>query len=101
MSEAYIEIDRNILRERLVKSVLMVYFDKLNGDPRVMTCTLDKRYLPMDERDKIDASNAIGSGYNNAEEKTLHYVRVWDLKANGWRSFRLDRVISIDEVSYP
>jgi len=26
---------------------------------------------------------------------------VWDLNANGWRSFRLDRVINIQEVSYP
>jgi hypothetical protein len=74
----YLELNGDDWHDHLRHSVLIVSFDKVNGERRDMTCTLDRRYLP------IEASLAV-----------------WDLNANGWRSFRLDRVINIQEVSYP
>lgn len=89
MSE-YLELNGDILHDQLRQSVLMVSFDKINGDRRDMTCTLDRRYLPSDQQ--ADAAVA---------KPTKASLAVWDLNANGWRSFRLDRIINIQEVSYP
>jgi hypothetical protein len=86
----YLELNGDILHDHLRHSVLMVSFDKVNGERRDMTCTLDRKYLPIDQQ--ADAVVA---------KPTKASLAVWDLNANGWRSFRLDRVINIQEVSYP
>jgi len=86
----YLELNGDILHDQLSQSVLMVSFDKVNGERRDMTCTLDRKYLPAEQQ--ADAVIA---------KPTKASLAVWDLNANGWRSFRLDRVINIIEVSYP
>jgi hypothetical protein len=86
----YLELNGDILHDQLSQSVLMVSFDKVNGERRDMTCTLDRKYLPIDQQ-----ADAVVAKPNKAS------LAVWDLNANGWRSFRLDRVINIQEVSYP
>lgn len=86
----YLELNGDILHDQLRQSVLIVSFDKVNGDRRDMTCTLDRRYLPSDQQ-----ADAV------VTKPTKASLAVWDLNANGWRSFRLDRIINIQEVSYP
>ena len=90
MNEYMTEVDGDALAQWLRTAVLTVSFDKVNGDRRDMTCTLDRRYLPSDQQ--ADAVIA---------KPTKASLAVWDLNANGWRSFRLDRIINIQEVSYP
>ena len=90
MNEYMTDIDGDTLAQWLQTAVLTVSFDKVNGDRRDMTCTLDRRYLPSDQQ--ADAVIA---------KPTKASLAVWDLNANGWRSFRLDRIINIQEVSYP
>ena len=89
MSE-YLELNGDILHDYLRHSVLMVSFDKVNGERRDMTCTLDRKYLPVDQQ-----ADAVVAKPNKAS------LAVWDLNANGWRSFRLDRVMNSQVVSYP
>ena len=80
---------KEYLRERLQSGIVRITFDKVNGDRRIMTCTLQEQYLPPPA----------------AEEKRPEpkdSFAVWDLTANGWRSFRLDKIIAIEEgVTYP
>jgi hypothetical protein len=80
---------KEYLRARLRSGILRVTFDKVNGDSRIMTCTLQDQYLPP----------------SSSEEKRPEpkdSLAVWDLNANGWRSFRLDKIIAIEEgVTYP
>lgn len=90
MNEYMTEVDGDALAQWLRIAVLTVSFDKVNGDRRDMTCTLDRRYLPSDQQ-----ANAV------IAKPTKASLAVWDLNANGWRSFRLDRIINIQEVSYP
>ena len=90
MNEYMTDVDGDTLVQWLQTAVLTVSFDKVNGDRRDMTCTLDRRYLPSDQQ--ADAVVA---------KPTKASLAVWDLNANGWRSFRLDRIINIQEVSYP
>ena len=80
---------KEYLRERLQTGIVRITFDKVNGDRRIMTCTLQEQYLPppSPEEKRPEPKNSLA---------------VWDLTANGWRSFRLDKIIAIEEgVTYP
>tara|TARA_B100000989_G_C19131440_1_gene299517 strand:- start:40 stop:327 length:288 start_codon:yes stop_codon:yes gene_type:complete len=68
------------LIEALQKAVFEITFNKLDGEERIMTCTKITDMIPEGSRPKTD---------KKAKEGT---VTVWDLKAQGWRSFRYDRV---------
>ena len=70
------------LKELLKTSIVDVVFRKLNGEKRVLKCTLYHSYLPVTD----------GPIKESKENDTS--LAVWDLEANGWRSFRYDSVIS-------
>lgn len=75
------KIDMN-LKELLKTNVVEVVFTKVNGDKRVMTCTLQPSFLPEEvETEKTRKQND-------------EVLSVWDTEVNGWRSFRFDSVIS-------
>lgn len=58
-----------------------VTFKKLDGDTRVLHCTLQKSVVPKTDED-----------YNNLPGDS---IVAWDLEKNAWRSFVLDRVTRI------
>ena len=74
----------NDLVDMLRKEVLEVTFNKLDGEERIMTCTKMEQYIPEDKRPKTDKAPKEGT------------VTVWDIKADGWRSFRYDRVTKVE-----
>lgn len=79
---------RDTLLKDLRSNVVEVHFTKTNGENRVMRCTLAKHMLPESYQKSIE---------EQTEEKTFHkenpdVLAVWDLGANGWRSFRIDSV---------
>lgn len=80
---------REALLELLSKELVKVTFNKLDGNERVMTCTLKTEYLPEAKRDDPLSLTKI----RNLEEKT---VVVWDINAQAWRSFRYDRILKVD-----
>ena len=71
------------LNKQLRESTLVVTFNKLDGDERVMTCTKDYKLIPESHRPKTDKEPPEGN------------VTVWDINANGWRSFKYDRVTKV------
>ena len=71
---------RAILVEGLKKNVIKVTFTKVNGDERVMRCTLHNSVLP---------EQPISGIKKKENQETLS---VWDLDNDGWRSFRLDSI---------
>lgn len=76
------------LRERLQAGIVRITFDKVNGERRIMTCTLQEKYI-------VPQQHGVQAPRKNC-------LAVWDLNANGWRSFRLDKVIAIEEgVTFP
>ena len=83
---------RTELLNLLTESVLEVTFNKLDGDERIMQCTLRADMLPS--ATKTDALSQ--TKVRNLEEKT---VVVWDINANGWRSFRYDRLKKVFNVT--
>ena len=62
-------------------------FTKADGSERTMRCTLQESYLPAvsehKETDKVRGTN-------------LNVLSVWDVDAQGWRSFKIDSIISTD-----
>ena len=78
-------LDREKLVDLLLENILTVTFEKVNGEERVMKCTLIRDYLPGD----IDISKM-------KEELTptvkKPHQSVWDIDAGGWRSFRWDKL---------
>jgi hypothetical protein len=80
--------ERNALVEMLQAAVMEVTFTKLNGDKRVMTCTLMPDQLPPARAEDPMSQKKI-------RELNEAVVSVWDVNAQGWRSFRLDRVESV------
>ena len=79
------------LRCQMEQNVMVVDFTKLNGDKRVMTCTLREDIKPRATKDDTMSQKKV-------REMSDAVVSVWDVNAKGWRSFRYDRINSIDIV---
>jgi len=79
------------LKTLLEQNVLVVDFTKLNGDKRVMTCTLREDMKPRATKDDTMSQKKV-------REISDKVVGVWDVNAKGWRSFRYERINSVDIV---
>jgi hypothetical protein len=75
-------MDRNILLEALTKHECTVTFTKVNGETRVMPCTLKENVVPKIEPKGTKKPN-----------ETI--VSVWCLDKREWRSFRVDNVVDL------
>ena len=78
------------LLDLLLNNLVTVTFTKVNGDERVMNCTLQNNHIPSttlsNNTNQILREN-IGRSDNN--------ISVWDTQAQGWRSFRVNSVKSV------
>ena len=79
------------LKGLLEQNVIVVDFTKLDGDKRIMTCTLREDMKPR--ATKVDPMSQ-----KKIREISDAVVSVWDVNAQGWRSFRYDRINSVDIV---
>jgi len=79
------------LKLQLEQNVVVVDFTKLNGDKRVMTCTLREDIKPP-------ATKTDTMSQKKIREMSDAVVNVWDVNAKGWRSFRYDRINSVNIV---
>ena len=83
--------DRDKIIADLKDHVMEVAFNKVNGERRLMRCTLDSRVIPQN----VDY-NHLDEQHSRKENKNV--IACWDVQANGWRSFRIDSVEYIQEV---
>jgi WYL_2, Sm-like SH3 beta-barrel fold len=74
------------LIDMLRNNIVTVTFTKVNGEERVMKCTLMSEYVP---------NAPTNNGQILLQESEAKTVSVWDTEANGWRSFRVESVKSI------
>ena len=79
------------LKNLLEQNVVTVDFTKLNGDKRVMTCTLREDMKPRATKDDALSQKKV-------REVSDAVVSVWDVNAKGWRSFRYERINAVDVV---
>ena len=78
---------RDGLIDLLRHNVVTVTFTKVNGEERIMDCTLQANLIP---NAPTQNGQLIVEGKN-----TSNNISVWDLKANGWRSFRIANVKNV------
>jgi len=79
-------------KEELIKllknNIVEVTFTKLNGDERVMPCTLVESMLPPAKKDDPLTQKKV-------REISDKVIAVWAIESKGFRSFRYDRIKSV------
>ncbi len=79
------QLDADQVRQLLRENVLKVVFVKSSGEQRVMRCTTKPDQIPP-QPDR------------EASRRPSPAVTAWDLDIAEWRSFRHDRLVSVDVV---
>ena len=77
---------RETLIKNLQKKAMRITFTKVNGEERVMDCTLQEHMLP-----ETNESN---------RKQNEEVLPVFDINKGEWRSFRLDSVTNIEVLQY-
>ena len=85
------DFDPVYIKKTLRTDKCSVTFIKEDGTQRVMICTLDPDYLPP----QTDLEEHTGVGHPPSRD----YVCVWDLQANGWRSFKFKSILSFEVIT--
>jgi hypothetical protein len=80
---------KDLLKDMLHKGEVVVTFNKLNGDKRVMTCTLQEGIIPAPT--KTDPASQ-----KKVRKLNEDVCVAWDTNAKGWRSFRWDKVTDVE-----
>lgn len=80
-------LNRTELHERLSSHECTVNFTKKNGEERTMRCTVDPNRFPH----HFDV-NEYFSKEHLFELEDSGCFNVWDLEAEGWRSFLIENV---------
>jgi len=75
-------MNKDEMIKALRNGVCEINFAKVNGDQRVMLCTLNESVLPNKEVKAADNMRVVSNTS----------IAVWDIQAEGWRSFRIDSV---------
>ncbi len=78
------------LLEKLREGEVIVVFEKKDGTERTMKCTLKMDVIP-------EAHHPKGTGV----EGPASVVKVYDVEKEGWRSFGVDQIRSIDGEPTP
>lgn len=77
------------LIDQLKSAVYEVTFMKVNGEKRVMPCTLVSDYLPESDASKV----------HNDKEVNKAVIRAFAIDKQAWRSFKVDNVISTSRIN--
>ena len=85
-------IEREELKALLQEKVMEVTFTKINGDKLIMECTLQPSALPPAKKDEPITQKKV-------REINLEVMSVWDTKANGFRSFRMENILEVKEAT--
>ena len=81
-----VELFFDRIKDILRNQELTITFTKKDGTDRVMRCTLDPNKLPIQEN----------TNTNSIRKVSTETMSVFDLDAQGWRSFTKKAVKSID-----
>lgn len=73
--------DKNEIIEQLRTGICRVVFTKVNGEERVMSCTLNEEFYPEVVREIEEKA---------PRKKSEESLAVWDTDKGAWRSFRWD-----------
>ena len=81
------------LMETLKSNILEVTFTKVNGETRVMPCTLVANLLPVSEQPKVLETKVDSSVTVNKA-----VIRAYAIDKQAWRSFKVENVLSVGVI---
>jgi len=79
-------LSKDKVKQRLTEGMCQVKFTKKDGSERIMIATLQPSMVPAPKTD-------------NPRPEPEHLVRCWSIGEQGWRSFDMSRLISIDKIA--
>lgn len=83
--------NRDTILNDLRHYVIEVSFTKVNGENRIMRCTLRPDLLPEDYAEHADREKEFHASNPDT-------ITVWDVQKGGWRSFHISSVIYVQNV---
>jgi hypothetical protein len=84
--------DRDVILDSLRQNVMQISFTKVNGENRIMRCTLRRDMLPPSYVTEETKERAF-------HQENLDVISAWDMVKGGWRSFRIDSVLYVEDVN--
>lgn len=91
MSQVDTPEGRQWLKDLLKEQEVTISFTKVSGEERVMTCTLNPSVVPPAPAPKVLAEGEVAK----TKKENPDVCSVWDIKSEGWRSFRWSSVKEI------
>lgn len=76
-------VTRDYLEDALSESIILIMFEKMNGDRRLMLCTASPEFIPLNDFPTEWAENS-GNTFT-----------VYDLEKEAWRKFKFDRMEAV------
>lgn len=94
------EFTKEMVATKLKESVCKVVFTKADGSERVMKCTLKEDVLKpyIEEIEKRNKQMLEEGKVVKQKPENPNLLAVIDLEAQGWRSFKLDTIKSVEVV---
>ncbi len=94
------EFTKELVAQKLKESVCKVVFTKTDGSERVMKCTLKEDVLRpyIEEIEKRNKQMLEEGKVVKQKPENPNLLAVIDLEAQGWRSFKLDTIKSVEVV---
>lgn len=83
-------INQQEVKEALQAGVVQVTFTKVNGEERIMSCTLSGELMPAPIVEEVVEGAEVVE--KKVKKPNPDVLPVYDVKAEGWRSFRWDSV---------
>ena len=87
-----LQITKDELVEKLQNEIVQLVFTKADGSERHMVCTKNIVHIPQEFHPKTDKVVKLDESGNVVESDN---ITVWDMEANGWRSFNFSKVLEI------
>ena len=78
--------ERDVLIKNLKRRTMRITFTKVNGEERVMDCTLQEHMLPPTKQSNRKQNEEV--------------LPVFDINKGEWRSFRMDSIKNIELLQY-
>lgn len=85
----------DVLMETLKRNILEVTFTKVNGETRVMPCTLVANLLPVSEQPKV---LEIKTNVDSSATVNKSVIRAYAIDKQAWRSFKVENVLSVGVI---
>ena len=76
------------IKNMLNNGPCLVQFTKVDGTKRTMKCTLNDAYLPLIDHNKV-----------SVKKHNPDVLAVWDIDNSGWRSFRINSIVSVKVIN--